>query len=168
VKRSPEVRPKLSGIHTTIGKEKGFCVLGALAEREREPTKKMAQTPSWLLPRKVALPVRPAPARHEVTGNDLWQKLYSVAQAAGHPNPEKMADTALRAREKSLAILAARPKLLVTKDAPKPMETCIAEKKGKGRTVPHAAFRCKAQTLEGKQCGFKATCGDFCRKHKPV
>jgi len=123
------------------------------------------QPPSWLLPRKTALPPRPAPARAEVTESDLWKKLYSVAQAAGHPNPEKMADTALKAREKSLAILAARPKLLVTKAPPKPSETCVAEKKGKGRTVPHTAFRCKALTLEGRQCGFKATCGDFCRKH---
>lgn len=79
-----------------------------------------------------------------------------------------MADTALRAREKSMALMAARPKLLVTKEVPKPSETCVSAPAKKGRVALHAAFRCKAQTLEGKQCGFKATCGDFCKKHAPI
>tara|TARA_B100001996_G_C18497694_1_gene530209 strand:+ start:36 stop:323 length:288 start_codon:yes stop_codon:yes gene_type:complete len=26
--------------------------------------------------------------------------------------------------------------------------------------------KCRATTLTGKRCGFKAVCGDFCRKHK--
>jgi hypothetical protein len=76
-----------------------------------------------------------------------------------------MADTAMRAREKSLALMAARPKLLVTKETPKPSETvAVAAAAKKGR----AALRCNAQTLEGRQCGFKATCGNFCKKHTPV
>jgi len=141
----------------------------------RERVLKMAH--NHLTPEQIAARVRrpipppaprPAPPRPEGRGNELWQKLYKVAQDAGHPNPEKMADTGLRAREKSLALLAARPKLLVTKETPKPSETVMDAAAKKGRMVPHAAFRCNAQTLEGRQCGFKATCGNFCKKHTPV
>jgi hypothetical protein len=35
----------------------------------------------------------------------------------------------------------------------------------KGKVVLHDAIRCKALTLEGRRCGFKATCGEFCKKH---
>jgi hypothetical protein len=127
--------------------------------------------PSWLLPRKTASTLRACPPpRSEAQGSELWQRIYKASLKPGgseeaHIYAAKMADTALKAREKSLAILTARPKLLVTKEAPKAIETVVAAKKG--RTVPNAACRCKAQTLEGKQCGFKATCGDFCKKHVP-
>ena len=117
--------------------------------------------PSWLLSKKPTFGPRP----YTSPEGDLRQKLLKMAKDSGHPDPEKMADTAMRAREKSLALLAARPKLLMTKEMPKPSETVVAAKKG--RTVPNAACRCKAQTLEGKQCGFKATCGNFCKKHVP-
>ena len=118
------------------------------------------------------LPLPPAPRptlpRPEGHGNELWQKLLASAIKTGHPDPEKMADTAMRAREKSLALIAARPKLLVTKETPKPSETVTAAAAKKGRAAVHAALRCNAQTLEGRQCGFKATCGNFCKKHTPV
>jgi hypothetical protein len=39
VKRSPEVRPKLSGIHTIIGKEKRFCDLGSCVPETLDPKK---------------------------------------------------------------------------------------------------------------------------------
>jgi len=99
----------------------------------------------------------------------LWTTIYQAAVRSNHPDPEKMADTAMSAREKSLALIASRPKILMTKAPPKATETCVAAKPAKnGRVVPSAAFRCNAQTLEGRQCGFKATCGNFCSKHAPV
>jgi hypothetical protein len=121
--------------------------------------------------RPVPTPSAPRPTLPPADrGTALWQTIYKSALKGDTEEArlfaEKMADTALRAREKSLALLESRPKLLLTKAPPKPSETCGAEKKG--RAVLHAAFRCKAQTLEGKQCGFKATCGDFCKKHTPI
>ena len=112
---------------------------------------------------------------HESTGSTnsnkmttrpaLWTAVFQAAVRSNHPEPEKMADTAIRARARSLSMMAARPKIMVIKEAPKPNETCVAEKKG--RVVPQTN-RCKAQTLEGRQCGFKASCGVFCKKHAPV
>jgi hypothetical protein len=99
-------------------------------------------------------------------GGPLWQKFYADAVARKHPMPEKLADTLLRSREHALELEAARHKTQVTKEAPKPAET-VAVNKGtkKAKPVLHDAFRCKALTLEGRRCGFKATCGEFCKKH---
>jgi hypothetical protein len=79
-----------------------------------------------------------------------------------------MADTAIRAREKSVALMAGRHKLLMTKEPPKPMETVAVAAAKKGRVLPSAACRCKAMTLENRQCGFKATSDFFCKKHTPT
>ena len=99
-------------------------------------------------------------------GNELWTKFYNDAVARGHPEPERLADTLLRSREHALEIEAKRHKLLVTDKQPKAIET-VAVNKGttKKRAVLHEALRCKARTLEGRQCTFKATCGEFCKRH---
>lgn len=100
-------------------------------------------------------------------GGELWQRFYADAVARNHPFPEKLADTLLRSRERALEIKAEKHKLIVTDHIPKPQETvahATAATK-KGRAVVHDALRCKAMTLEGRRCGFKATCGDFCKKH---
>jgi hypothetical protein len=97
-------------------------------------------------------------------GGALWQQLYNDAVARGHPMPEKLADTLLRSREHALELEAKRHKTLVTTETPKPSEA-VAVNKGKVKPVLHEALRCKALTLEGRRCGFKATCGDFCKKH---
>jgi len=96
-------------------------------------------------------------------GGPLWQKFYEDAVARGHPMPEKLADTLLRSREHALELEARRRKTLVTTETPKPTETVSVNK---GKTVVHDASRCKALTLEGRRCGFKATCGEFCKKHQ--
>lgn len=98
-------------------------------------------------------------------GNELWQKFYNDAVARGHPLPEKLADTLLRSRERALELEAARHKVLVTEEKPKAQETAVAPPKKGGRVMPSEAARCKALTLEGRRCGFKATCGAFCKKH---
>jgi len=99
-------------------------------------------------------------------GNDLWQKFYADAVARKHPMPEKLADTLLRSRERALELEAARHKTQVMTEVPKPLETVAAAKSAsKAKAVLHDEIRCKALTLEGRRCGFKATCGDFCKKH---
>jgi hypothetical protein len=89
--------------------------------------------------------------------------MYAAAIASGHPQPEKMADTMLRSREQALAIKAARPRIERTDAPPKPIETAAAPKATARKVVE--ALKCRARTLAGKQCAFKATCGEFCGKH---
>ena len=101
-------------------------------------------------------------------GGPLWQQFYNDAVANKHPMPEKLADTLLRSREHALELEAKRHKALVTTHAPKPSETVAVAKgtvKKAGKPVLHDALRCKALTLEGRRCGFKSTCGEFCKKH---
>jgi hypothetical protein len=101
-------------------------------------------------------------------GGPLWQQFYNDAVARGHPLPEKLADTLLRSREHAQELEAKKHKALVTTEVPKPSET-VAVNKGTAKKGPkpvlHDALRCKALTLEGRRCGFKATCGEFCKKH---
>jgi hypothetical protein len=101
-------------------------------------------------------------------GGPLWQQFYNDAVARGHPMPEKLADTLLRSREYTLELEAKRHTTKEYTGVPKMQETVAANKgtvKKGTKPVLHDAFRCKALTLEGRRCGFKATCGEFCKKH---
>jgi len=101
-------------------------------------------------------------------GGPLWQKFYDDAVAAKSPWPEKLADALLRSRERALELQAKRHTTQEYTGKPNMQETVAANKDTatkKGRPVVHEALRCKARTLAGKQCGFKATCGEFCKKH---
>jgi len=68
-----------------------------------------------------------------------------------------------RFKAHTLELKAKRHKLVRIDEPPKPHESSHSEKKA--RTVPPAGSRCQAKTMEGKQCGFKATHGTFCKKH---
>jgi hypothetical protein len=117
--------------------------------------------------RQVAVvPPRQQPPPPVGKGGSLWQGFYAAALLSNHPDPEKLADSSLRMREKALTLEAKRPKTLVTLKKPTPDEAA-AKATRKAKPVLHDAFRCKAKTLEGKQCGFKSTCGAFCKKHSP-
>ena len=98
-------------------------------------------------------------------GNELWQKFYADAVARGHAEPERLADTLLRSRERALELEAGRHKTVLVTAPPKPHEAAASAPAKKGRPVVAEAQRCKARTLAGKQCGFKATCNGFCKKH---
>lgn len=137
------------------------------------PTKSQWRTP-LLTAAEAQTRVRPAPAAQgpkapvaapDGKGGELWWQFYHDALLRGHEDPERVADTALRSREKALALQESRPKSLLTTTPPKPRETAVVNKARKPRAVVHDAFRCNALTLEGRRCGFKATCGDFCKKH---
>jgi len=112
---------------------------------------------------KPPLVPKPVATQPEGYGGELWTRYYQTALRDNHPDPEKLATTLLRAREKTLALAAARAATMVTDKQPKPQEAAVALQKAKQPL--HAAFRCQARTLANKQCGFKATCGDFCKKH---
>ena len=101
-------------------------------------------------------------------GGPLWQQFYNDAVARGHPMPEKLADTLLRSREHAQELEAKRHTTKEYTGVPKMQETVAANKgtvKKAGKPVLHDALRCKALTLEGRRCGFKSTCGEFCKKH---
>jgi hypothetical protein len=97
----------------------------------------------------------------------LWTRLYNSAVESGYANPKNFADTACKYRAHVLKLRAERPKIQVIDKPPKPNETCVddSNKRG-GRKVIHPMYRCKATTLEGKQCPFRASSGCFCSKHR--
>ena len=100
-------------------------------------------------------------------GGPLWTQFYNDAVAKNHPYPEKLADTLLRSREHAQEIEAKKHTTKEYTGTPKMQET-VAVNKGKvkaPKAVLHDALRCKALTLEGRRCGFKSTCGEFCKKH---
>ena len=116
-------------------------------------------------PRQAPVPVhRQQPPPPVGKGGPLWQGFYAAALLSNHPDPEKLADSSLRMREKALALEAARPKTLLTLKKPTP-EEASAKAPRKAKPILGAAFRCKAKTLEGHQCAFKSICGDFCKRH---
>lgn len=87
-----------------------------------------------------------------------WHRILNLAVGRGDRDPERWADATLRFIERTREVKEARRHLQVytPSKAPPPQAPV---KKG----VQEA--RCRAKTLEGKQCGFKATCGEFCKKH---
>ena len=120
-----------------------------------------AHAPSASVAKKLAQPPKDK-------GGPLWQQFYNDAVARGHPLPEKLADTLLRSREHALELEAKRHTVKEYTGVPKMQETVAANKgtmKKGAKPVLHDALRCKALTLEGRRCGFKATCGEFCKKH---
>jgi len=75
----------------------------------------------------------------------------------------KFEASAARFKAHMLELRAKRHKVQLYTEKIKPNESMHSEKK-KGAPAPDKC-RCKAKTLEGKQCGFKSTHGDFCKKH---
>ena len=99
--------------------------------------------------------------------SEIWQRFYDVAVREKTPMPEKLADSMLRVRERTLKIEAARRKIQITDKVPKAIETVSMNKGKRGRSIPPAGQRCRATKMDGKQCEFKKhpECGEFCSKH---
>lgn len=95
-------------------------------------------------------------------GGELWKKLFESGKQINHPDPEAFADAALRTRERAMALTDAKHKLKVIDKPPKAIEAAAAAK-----TAKACGPICRAKTLEGRPCRFKATCGEFCKKHAP-
>jgi hypothetical protein len=96
----------------------------------------------------------------------LWTKLYASAEASGYANPKAFADTACKYRNKIIEMRAQRHKTILLTEVPKIVEAQkIAAAKPSKKKVLAPEHRCKALTLEGRQCGFRATLGGFCSKH---
>lgn len=67
-----------------------------------------------------------APVPPKGKGGELWKSLLETAKSLKHPDPEKFADSALRARERTLDIKAKSHKTLKTNKKPKFSEACAA------------------------------------------
>lgn len=74
---------------------------------------------------------------------------------------QKFEASVARFKAHTLELRAKRRKTVLTTDVPKMVEAAAHVEKLKLRTEQ----KCRAKTMEGKQCGFRATCGEFCKKH---
>ena len=90
--------------------------------------------------------------------SELWQSVYRNSVATGHPEPEKMADSCVRSREKALQLAEERASIQRCDKRP-PQDNA--------KPAAASCKRCKAVTFAGVPCGFAATCGEFCRRHAP-
>lgn len=116
-------------------------------------------------PHPVQAAPKPTKTIEPVARTELWRDFHAGAVRDGHPHPEKFADSAVRSRELALLQRSKRHHTVVLKEAPKPpTESEVAKGKSAAKTV---GPRCQAKTLEGRQCGFGATCGAFCKRHAP-
>jgi hypothetical protein len=91
----------------------------------------------------------------EVERDAIWQRVYDAAVRSNHPDPVKMADSAMRARNKSNNILKSRRKLEVVQEVPKQSFPLVDKKK------------CQATKLDGCKCESSAVYGNFCKRHAP-
>ena len=73
---------------------------------------------------------------------------------------QKLDASIARYKAHMLELRTKRPRVMVVTAAPKAQETAHAEK-----VKITSDKKCRAKTLEGKQCGFRASCGEFCKKH---
>jgi hypothetical protein len=130
------------------------------------------QASSRIRPPPIPKAAKTLPPPPKEKGGELWEKIYQSAIKSKHPNPEFMADSALRSREMALKIEKKRRLIeKIDKDPKPPIEKSLSDnpatpapKKG-GRKIPPAALRCKATKMDGKQCEFKCKDGEFCTKH---
>ncbi len=118
------------------------------------------------VPRLIQAATKPERTLEPVARTELWRRYYASAVRDGHTEPEKFADTAVRARELALKTQSKRHRTVMLTETPKPAPTEVAGRQAK--PAPKSTGpRCQAKTLEGRQCGFAATCGPFCKKHAP-
>jgi len=118
--------------------------------------------PSWLrvAPRPYTTLQPARTPESAVRGGPIWERMLEAAKASGHPDPEKMADSMFRSREKAIALKAARhhTNLVPFQAESKP---CVELKMGP------SSHKCKATTLANKPCQYKATFCGYCSKHVP-
>jgi hypothetical protein len=93
-----------------------------------------------------------------------YERFVSLAAARGHPEPERLANSSLKFKASAQKLKDARPKSVVISPSEAPPMTGL---QGPVKKVA-AKVLCQARTLEGRPCGFAATCGPFCKRHLPA
>lgn len=117
------------------------------------------------VPRLVQSATKPERVIEPVARTEIWRQYHAGAVRDGHPEPERFADAAVRSREIAMRKKSERAHIRVLSAAPKPPPAEAAAARPKA--AKGAGPKCQARTLEGRQCGFSATCGQFCKKHAP-
>jgi hypothetical protein len=103
-------------------------------------------------------PERLSSILEEVERDANWQRVYDAAVQGNHPDPVKMADSAMRSRNKAKQVVNERRKLEVVQEVPK-QDFPVPEKVQKKK--------CQATKLDGYKCEFGAVFGNFCKRHAP-
>jgi hypothetical protein len=115
-------------------------------------------------PRLVHSAVKSERVLEPVARTEIWRSYHAGAIREGHAEPERFADAAVRSHEVAMRKKSERAKVQFLTDAPKPVAEAGTRPKAGAKA---GAAKCQAKTLEGRQCGFAATCGCFCKKHAP-
>lgn len=117
----------------------------------------LTEVPFWLrdTPRPYTHPTPP-----RVLSGPTWDRLLDAAKSTGCSDPQKMAESMMRVREKSLALKAGRHH---TSLVPYHTETVPSRPKAQKPTGP----KCSATTLVGKPCSYRPVFHGFCAKHCP-
>ena len=85
-----------------------------------------------------------------------------------HLKMNKLELTALRFRQRTLELKAARSHIVFIPDY-KPATVAVVPANKKTATPASKGPTCTARTLEGRQCNFKAAAGGcFCKKHSTM
>lgn len=117
-------------------------------------------------PRLVQAATKGERVPYPIGRSDVWQQYYAGAVRDNHPDPERFADGAVRSREIAMRKKEERAKVQVLSEVPKPLAPEAGSVRAKS-SAKSGGPKCQARTLEGRQCGFSATCGQFCKKHAP-
>ena len=95
---------------------------------------------------------------HNMQNDQLWNELYSRFGGDEQKTKAvwrmKKSYSTIRAQRESKKIRFIRP------------EDIPARKDAGPRATRASMVTCQAVTLSGKKCKFKATCGNFCKKHQ--
>lgn len=78
-----------------------------------------------------------------------WKKYYAIAADKGPEYAMKFADSVVRFKKHTLKLQKKRATTVLLDKLPSAPE----------------AKKCSARLINGKKCTFRATCGDFCKKH---
>ena len=108
------------------------------------------------------------------SGKNRVMTLPDFAQGVpSHPKMNKFEATALRYRQHTLELKAARSRTVFIPDYTPPasvgLVTAAAAKKKAAGPVAAKGPTCTARTLEGRQCTFRVVAGGcFCKKHSTM
>ena len=90
-----------------------------------------------------------------------FERFVTLATTYGHPEPERLAHSTVQYKAALQKCKDKRLKTVLLTGPPIPIPP------PPGKEVK-AKVLCAARTLEGRPCGFAATCGSFCKKHAPT
>jgi hypothetical protein len=93
----------------------------------------------------------------EVIRDSEWNSIFSIK------HDEKITNAIWKLRKNYKAINDARSKKAIKIIHHSEGNVCRGAATLKTKNI----VKCKATTMSGKQCPFRATCGEFCKKHNP-